>query len=220
MAEVVEPLPSPPDTGPTATSASAPAAPSSPNTTQHGRVDIASSPSSRAAPPIPTITSLAQRFQNTSELNSHLLSLSKAELAAIVMSEAGKSSTTTTTTKPPTPESNKYAHCVYCHEIFDKEYNVGCQVKHYGDREEVDYDSDISKLTCCGFSLDHTEYDECHPAPEEAEPYCYEGKHWDRFIDQGDDERGIWWQEWEESGRTCKDMGCRGMVNPKKRRFY
>ncbi|PUU73846.1 hypothetical protein B9Z19DRAFT_1094199 [Tuber borchii] len=219
MAEAVEPLPSPPDTSPIATSASARTALSSPNTTQRDRVDIASSPSSsRAAPPIPTFASLAQSFRDPSELNSHLLSLSKAELAAIIVSEAGKSSTTTTTTKSPTPESKKYAHCVYCHEIFDKEHNVGCQVMHYGEIEEID--DDISQLTCCGLSLDYTDFDSnIGMPPEEEEPYCYEGGHWDRFIDQDDDEEGTWWQEWGNSGRTCKDIGCQGMVNPKKRRY-
>jgi hypothetical protein len=56
-------------------------------------------------------------------------------------------------------------------------------------------------------------------APEDEEPYCYEGGHWDRFINQDDNEEGTWWQKWEGSRRTCRDMGCRGMVNPKKRRF-
>ncbi|KAG0136717.1 hypothetical protein HOY82DRAFT_667464 [Tuber indicum] len=221
MAEAIELLSSPPDTGtgPTAAPASAPAAPLSLNTgtAQRGRVDIASPSSPRVASPIPTIASLAQRFQNATQLNSHLLSLSKAELVAIITSEVGKSSTTATA-RPPTPESNKYAHCVYCHEIFDKEYNVGCQVKHHGTLEDIDYDT--SEFTCCGLSLDYTDYDsQCHMAPEDEEPYCYEGEHWDRFINQDDNEEGTWWQKWEGSRRTCRDMECRGMVNPKKRRF-
>ncbi|PWW71950.1 hypothetical protein C7212DRAFT_348661 [Tuber magnatum] len=218
MAEAIERPHSPPDTGPTAASAPASAAPPSLDTTQRGRVDIASSSSPRAASPIATIASLIQRFQNETQLNSYLLSLSKAELAAIIISEAGKSSSSSSsTTVPPAPESNKYAHCVYCHEIFDKEYNVGCQVKHHGHIEEIDYDT--SEFTCCGLSLDYTDYDsQCHAAPEDEEPYCYEGGHRDRLINQEDRVEGTWWQGWEKSRRTCSDMGCRGMVNPKKRR--
>ncbi|KAG0643837.1 hypothetical protein HOY80DRAFT_943895 [Tuber brumale] len=221
MAEAIELLSSPPDTGtgPMAAAASAPAAPSHLNTgtTQGGRVDIASPSFPRAASPIPTIASLVQRFQDATQLNSHLLSLSKAELVAIIISEVGKSSTTATA-KPPTPESNKYAHCVYCHEIFDKEYNVGCQVKHHGELKDIDYD--IREFTCCGLSLDYTDCDSPgYAALEDEEPYCYEGGHWDRLINQDDNEEGAWWQKWEESRRTCRDMGCRGMVNPKKRRY-
>ena len=82
--------------------------------------------------------------------------------------------------------------------------------------EEIDYD--IRELTCCGLSLDYTDHNPDIGGPEDEQPFCYEGEHWDRFIDQGDDEEGTWWQGWEKSRMTCKDMGCRGMVNPKKRR--
>ena len=88
---------------------------------------------------------------------------------------------------------------------------------HYGEIEDMG--GDMSELTCCGLSLDYRDFDSnIGMPPEEEEPYCYEGRHWDRFIDQGDDEEGTWWQGWENSSRTCKAMGCQGMVNPKKRR--
>ncbi|RPA95608.1 hypothetical protein L873DRAFT_1812728 [Choiromyces venosus 120613-1] len=210
MAEAIELHSSPTDTAPVTALASA--APSSSLNTD--RVDIASSSSSRAAPTVPTLAALTERFQTTAELNSYLLSLSKVELAAIIIVAAAKPSTAT---------ESKYAHCVYCHQIFDKECNVGCQIEHFGELGDIDtYDYD-KQYTCCGRAFSYDDYDpDIGTPPEDEEPYCYHGKHWEKLIEEDDDEEGIWWQEWKESGNTCLDMGCGEMgtrTTRKKRRM-
>lgn len=87
---------------------------------------------------------------------------------------------------------------------------------------------------CCGKLMDYTDWDEGFARPEDEQPYCYEGVHWEREITTDDEEgfdeeylgmldedgeklRRVWWREWRENGRSCKKQGCRGTKTKAKR---
>jgi hypothetical protein len=156
---------------------------------------------------------LAKKFPGRKKLRAHLLSLKKADLAAIILSETDNPSTSSA-------GDSRFTHCVYCHQIFDTEDNDdGRQVEHYGDRSDAD-DPDYPVFFCCEKEMSVVHYDpKCHAPPEDQEPWCYEGPHWEREIESDDEEPGVWWKDWmEDSGMTCKEKGCKGLAKQGKKK--
>lgn len=78
---------------------------------------------------------------------------------------------------------------------------------------------------CCGKVMDYSDVYEHDTQPEELQPCCYEGMHWDTEIttddeeehaeeelgmvdDEGNITRRAWWREFREGGYTCEKMQC------------
>lgn len=125
---------------------------------------------------------------------------------------------------------------MYCHQNFNTEDNQtgACSVEHWREMEptepfEVGGGCEQMYL-CCGKVMDYTDVYEHDTQPEELQPCCYEGMHWDTEIttddekehaeeelgmvdDEGNITRRAWWREFREGGYTCEKMQCanRGM---------
>lgn len=165
--------------------------------------------------PVPTLSSLATQFSERDSLYAHLDTLPKPILISILLAQAKDAL--------PAPEaqsygpSNNLAHCVYCHQVFDKTATEGgCQVEHLGELDITD-DDDVREYTCCGALVDgYSEYYDDAPSPSEfASPYCYEGKHSDKLFQDGDADapKGRWWKDWEECGSSCSHLHCDNKPN-------
>lgn len=164
---------------------------------------------------IPTISSLTSQFPERNSLYAYLATLPKPILISMLLDQA-KNALPECETQSFGP-TNNLAHCVYCHQLFDKDVaKYECQVEHFADLEEKDY-GESKEWNCCGLVVDgYADYDEnCRASPsEDASPFCYEGTHHDKELQEGDaDAVGHWWREWKEGGNTCVKLGCHNKPN-------
>ncbi|KAI5846422.1 hypothetical protein DFP73DRAFT_545859 [Morchella snyderi] len=155
---------------------------------------------------IPTISELTTQFPTRSALHAHLNSLPRSMLIAMLLAE----------NKDATGPVEKLAHCVYCHQPFDKSVEVqDCKVEHFGVQDGPAWD-------CCGLEiLEYVDYcnEGYHAPPENIEsPYCYEGIHRESLVSEEEaaaeaDNGEVWWSEFGERGPDCKSMGCYDKVS-------
>lgn len=169
---------------------------------------------------VPTLSSLVGQLPDRDALYTHLATFPKAILISMLLAEA-KNSLPALEAESYGP-SNNLAHCVYCHKLFDKTApKYDCKVKHFGELDSTDdRNYDTRAWSCCGLVVDgYADYwvDGCHPPPEEGvSQYCWEGKHFDKLLEEEADAGvpGTWWKEWEENGgQTCEYLRCYNKPN-------
>ncbi|PWW72502.1 hypothetical protein C7212DRAFT_28252, partial [Tuber magnatum] len=157
-------------------------------------------------PARPVIEALKSKYVGKSALREHLGSLSKVELAKMILETA----------YPQPKPAEGILHCVYCHEAYDpRTDNYDCSIEHYGELGD-DKGADTKSYDCCGKSMDYYGYDEEYmqsPREREENRHCWRGKHNARELREGDPDahEGSWWEGWHGSGRTCKDLGCKAV---------
>lgn len=164
--------------------------------------------------PVPTLEHLAEVYPDREELYKHLVTLPQPLLSTMLMRHLPEQPSRAKGKSKPKAQPKEQskagapstlAHCVYCHNIYDKRSNDrGCVIEHWGDFEDEEF-------TCCGLYVYYESDDPAHPPPEEQEPFCYVGPHHDRLVeeDEYDDEKETsWWKDWEDSGNTCEEMNC------------
>lgn len=156
---------------------------------------------------VPGLSSLAAKFPKRDSLYAHLATIPSPILVSMLLTQHKK--TLTEVESKAYGPSNNLAHCVYCHQVFDKTATrEGCKIEHFGELE----------WTCCGKRVrGYSEYyDDSLSFAEFDSPYCYEGVHSEREFQEGDVDvpEGKWWKNWGQNlGTSCSDLGCHRKPN-------
>lgn len=173
-----------------------------PSTRANKHTCVAPEPVSESDLSVPElrIDQLASYFYTREGLRRHLMSLDPATLSEMLLSQVHdhqlrpKPQIPKSAAKPRVQEGS-FAHCIYCHRVYDKDQNLGCRVRHFG-RPGVNLSLGRERAwTCCA-------------RPFRLKLYCYEGMHWAEEIEYDDGLEGLWWEKWWKSGKTCADLGC------------
>lgn len=157
---------------------------------------------------VPTLSSLATKFPKRDPLYAHLIAIPSPILVSMLLAQHKK--TLAEAESQAYGSSNNLAHCVYCHQVFDKTATKKeCKIAHFGDIE----------WTCCGkHAQGYSEYlyGDGVSTTELDSPYCFEGMHSEREFREGDvnTPKGKWWKNWGNNiGTSCKDLGCHHKPN-------
>ncbi|KAI5807521.1 hypothetical protein DFH27DRAFT_546524 [Peziza echinospora] len=169
---------------------------------------------------------LKQKFKDPYNLYHHLIHTPKAMLISMLLeSETGDASATTTTGEngrnPKRFKSKQLAHCVYCHNVYNKLFNEtsmhSCNIEHFGELEETGNGGE-RRYTCCERTCDYTDFwDEDADIMDRPEavtigPYCWSGIHHEReiraedFADGDTKERGESGGEDEDEEEGVEDF--------------